>query len=243
MCYGRGSCNTDASGLVPYFSDFSRFPVRCQCDSVNVNGVTVWYTGIRCQEPSSAWDASLRVAVPCNGNGVQLRGFDQNICVALDSPVPNVYKLWVGDTFSLVNHQIEKETSSDSPYNGQLLQTCPRDTMNRVCGGPSQGICGEPVLEKWNMVPAGIAQTRVDEFRLERNDSDYHLVRKCQCRNGWKGEACEIPVCLRDSNGQVCSKRGLCDHDSNRCVCFGDAIGWACELQDRACANNAQTVQ
>lgn len=63
----------------------------------------------------------------------------------------------------------------------------------------------------------------------------------CACKLGWRGEACDISMCIVGDNGRVCSGKGLClaVTTGNRtlfaCGCDEDATGDDCGEQQHDC--------
>lgn len=112
-----------------------------------------------------------------------------------------------------------------------FVQSCGRSAnplfLDKECGGSTRGTCV--------------------------SDNRYGSV--CQCKNGYKGLACDDLVCPRDVyvNGGVCSGLGFCDNPTlslggafdqskGTCICQPGFGGFACEIRKLDCGSS-QTVR
>ena len=94
----------------------------------------------------------------------------------------------------------------ENTYNFQNIN--PLDKPNGlICGGPARGNC------------------------IQRQDGSLDQI--CQCKQGFRGNACQESICPI-ANGGMCSGNGYCDINSKQCICYSDPIkgtyyGYACE--------------
>merc|ERR1712100_904665 len=78
------------------------------------------------------------------------------------------------------------------------------------------------------------------------NNNGKCVSGKCQCNNGWQGDACTTyKFCLEVSQTHKCSGHGECDEASKTCKCASGFSGKTCSDTEcpRMCSGHGECIK